>query len=84
MKNSQKTPKKQPGRPVKQEIKQRIRHGKEAKEKAARYYLMGLSLPEISKLLDGTPIRTLEKWQLSAQWTELRNPENIREKVYCP
>lgn len=81
MEDLQKVPKNKPGRPPRREIVHRIRHTKEAKEKAARYYLLGLSLPEISKLLDGTPIRTLEKWQLAGKWTELRNPENIHAKV---
>ena len=51
------------------------------KNNAARYYIMGLSLPEISKLLDGIPIRTLEKWQLSQKWTNLKSPTNIKQHV---
>lgn len=81
MNDSQKIPIKKVGRPPSRIIIPRIRHTKEDKEKAARYYILGLNLIEISKLLDGIPVRTLEKWQLSDKWTELRNPENIRDKV---
>lgn len=81
MNDSQKIPKKKAGRPANRVIIPRIRHSKTEREKAIRYYILGLTLPEISKLLDGIPIRTLEKWQLSDKWTELRNPENIRDKV---
>ncbi len=50
----------------------------EQKEKARKYYLIGLNLHDISKLLDNCPVRTLEKWQLSEKWTELKQPENIK------
>lgn len=39
---------------------------------AKRYYLMGLNLQEISKLMDNIPIRTLEKWQQSEKWTAIK------------
>jgi hypothetical protein len=80
MEDSQKIPDK-PKKRGKKAIIKRIRHTKEAKDKAAKYYLMGLTLPEISKLTDNTPIRTLEKWQLSGKWTTLKNPVNIKNQV---
>lgn len=53
----------------------------EMRREACRYYLMGLTLPEISKLLDGVSVRTLEKWQTLDEWTKLKQPENIKKKV---
>ena len=77
MKNSQRVPKKS-----KQPVKvNRVRHDKEDKDKATRYYIMGLTLPEISLLLNNTPVRTLEKWQSLYKWTELKTPTNIKDKV---
>jgi|JFJP01.1.fsa_nt_gi hypothetical protein len=70
-----------PKKPRKKVKEPRVHHSREAKDKAARYYIIGLSLPEISKLLDGVPIRTLEKWQKSDKWTDLKNPVNIKNKV---
>ncbi len=81
MEKLQEIPKKKAGRPQKREITPRTRHSQTDKDKAARYYVMGLTLPEISKLLDGTPVRTLEKWQLANKWTSLKSPENIKDKV---
>ena len=77
MKNSQKVPK----AIKKTEKSHRITHGKAEKEKAAKYYIMGLTLAEISKLLDNTPVRTLEKWQLSGKWTSLKNCGNLLQQV---
>lgn len=54
----------------------------EDKAKARKYYLMGLNLQEISKLMDGCPVRTLEKWQAVEQWTKLKQLENIEVKAY--
>ena len=59
----------------------RVRHNKNDKEKAAKYYIMGLTLPEISKLLNNAPVRTLEKWQLSEKWTSLRSCSNLQQQV---
>ena len=80
MEKLQRVPKKQSRKP-KKEVKPRIRHTQEIKDKAAKYYILGLTLPEISKLLNEISIRTLEKWQLSQHWTELKNPINIKERV---
>jgi len=62
-------------------VKQRNKYTTEHKEKARKYYLMGLNLQEISILLNGCPVRTLEKWQLLDKWTELKQPENIKVKA---
>lgn len=51
------------------------------RDSARRYYLMGLTLPEISKLLDGVPVRTLQKWQLSDKWTAHKETTPIKTKV---
>ncbi len=58
--------------------KQRNKYTTAHRETARKYYLMGLNLHEVSKLLDGCPVRTLEKWQKSDKWTELKQPENIK------
>lgn len=63
------------------QAKQRNKYTLEQKESAKKYYLMGLNLSEISKLLDGCPVRTLEKWQLADKWTDLKAPENIKHKA---
>lgn len=65
----------------KNEKAKRMKHGKEEKAKALKYYLLGLTLPEISLLTSNTPVRTLERWQTLGKWTELRNPVNIKDKV---
>jgi uncharacterized protein YjcR len=62
-------------------VNQRNKYTLEQKEKAKKYYLIGLNLHEISKLLDGCPVRTLEKWQQIDNWTELKQPENIKLKT---
>ncbi len=62
-------------------VKQRNKYTIEQKENARRYYLMGLNLHEISKLVDNCPVRTLEKWQQADKWTELKQPENIKHKT---
>lgn len=59
----------------------RNKYSIEDKEKARKYYIMGLNLKEISKLLDGCPVRTLEKWQQSGNWTILKKSENTHFKV---
>jgi len=48
---------------------------------AKRYYLIGLNLQEVSKLLDNIPIRTLENWQTADQWTALKGVENIKKQA---
>lgn len=53
----------------------------EQREKALKYYLLGLNMNEISKLLDGLPIRQLEKWQMLYQWTALKNCKPIKQRA---
>jgi DNA-directed RNA polymerase specialized sigma24 family protein len=64
-----------------QAVIQRNTYTAEHRERARRYYLMGLTLPEISKLLDGAPVRTIEKWQISGKWRALKEVEPIKERV---
>jgi len=59
-------------------VKLRNKYTTEHRDKARKYYLMGLNLHDISTLLNGCPVRTLEKWQLSDKWTELKQPESIK------
>lgn len=65
----------------KAKAKQRNKYNLEHREKARKYYLMGLNLHEISKLLDGCPVRTIEKWQQAEKWTEQKKPDNIKFRV---
>jgi hypothetical protein len=53
----------------------------EQREKARKYYLLGLNIQEISKLLDGIPVKTLEKWQFSEQWTSLKNCKPVKQRA---
>ena len=66
---------------VQKPVKQRNKYTVEQKEKARKYYLMGLNMHEISKLMDGCPVRTLEKWQQSEKWTELKQPESLKYRA---
>jgi predicted transcriptional regulator YheO len=61
--------------------KQRNRYSADQRVKARKYYLMGLNLEEISKLLDSCPTRTIEKWQQAEKWTELKNSISIKIRV---
>lgn len=69
--------KRQKKNPTKQQ-RQRNKYTAEQRNKARKYYLMGLNLEEVSKLLDGCPTRTIEKWQQAEKWTDLKNPINIK------
>ena len=53
----------------------------EKRQKAIRYYLIGLDLKEISKLLDGVSVRTLENWQQTDKWTEITKSDNLKVKI---
>jgi predicted DNA-binding protein YlxM (UPF0122 family) len=70
--------KKEATKKAKTTVQQRNKYTSEQKDKARKYYLMGLSLPEIGILLNGCPVRTLEKWQLSDKWTDLKQPESVK------
>lgn len=51
------------------------------RESARKYYLRGLYIPEISKIMD-IPVRTLEKWQQSGKWTLIKDCPEIKNRVY--
>ncbi len=61
--------------------KERKNYTAEHREKARKYYMMGLSLTEIGKLLDGCPVRTLEKWQAAERWTDLKHTPEIKSRA---
>lgn len=61
--------------------KERNSYTAEHRENARKYYLMGLNLTEISKLLNGCPVRTLEKWQAAERWTELKHTPEIKSRA---
>ena len=65
----------------KQTVTQRNKYTFGDRETAKKYYLMGLNLQEVSKLMDGIPVRTLEKWQQSEKWTAIKEVEPIKERV---
>jgi DNA-binding CsgD family transcriptional regulator len=50
------------------------------KASAKRYYLLGLTLNEISKLTNA-PARTIEKWQIAEKWKLLREIKPIESKA---
>ena len=58
----------------------RVLHTDTTRKDAARFYVLGLTLPEISKQVD-VPLRTLERWQSTDKWFNLRNSEPIKDKV---
>jgi len=62
-------------------VTHRNKYSIEQRKNARKYYIMGLNLMEISKLLDGCPVRTIEKWQQSEEWTDLKHPKNIKLKA---
>jgi len=59
----------------------RKQYSQEDKTKARKYYLMGLNMTEIGILLNGVPVRTLEKWQAIDHWTELKQPATITQRT---
>jgi DNA-directed RNA polymerase specialized sigma24 family protein len=67
---------------AKKSIKPRNTYTPGQRSEAKRYYLIGLNLQEISKLLDNIPIRTLENWQTADQWTALKGVENIKKQAF--
>ncbi len=60
---------------------QRQKYTPEQRENARRYYLRGLYLPEISKIMD-IPVRTLEKWQSAEKWTLIKECPEIKKRAY--
>ncbi|ELM3651543.1 hypothetical protein RYR30_002494 [Flavobacterium psychrophilum] len=60
--------------------KQRLSYTLEVKASAKRYYLIGLTLNEISKLIDA-PVRTIENWQTIEDWRSLKETNPIESKA---
>ena len=60
--------------------KQKLSYSLEVKANAKRYYILGLNLKEISKLIDA-PVRTLEHWQKIENWHDLKQTNNIECKA---
>lgn len=56
------------------------KHSFEKRAAARKYYLIGLNMPEISKLID-VPIRTVEKWRISEQWQLLKKQDNYEKTI---
>jgi len=50
------------------------------KANAKKYYLIGLSLNEVSKLVDA-PVRTIEKWYIAENWKNQRETTPIKIKA---
>jgi uncharacterized protein YjcR len=62
------------------EPKQRNTYTLDEKGNAKRYYLIGLTLIEISTLSDA-PVRTIEKWQIIESWKQQRETTQIHIKA---
>lgn len=60
--------------------KQRNTYTLESKAKAKKYYILGLPLSDISKIVDA-PVRTIEKWYILENWRELRENKTIHSKA---
>lgn len=50
----------------------KVKYTQSDKDESRKYYVMGLNLFEISKLLC-IPYKTLEKWQQKFEWKKLRS-----------
>jgi transposase len=50
------------------------------KASAKKYYLIGLSLTEVSKLISA-PVRTIEKWYFAENWKNQRETTPIKLKA---
>lgn len=61
-------------------IKKRNTYTLDIKASAKRFYLIGLTLQEISKLIDA-PARTIEKWQIAENWKQLKETTPIQTKA---
>lgn len=61
----------------------KAKHNHSTKDKATalRYYLIGLNVYEISKILDISE-KTLEKWKVNENWYKYKNETPIFEVVY--
>ncbi len=63
----------------KKEIKHRQKYTLDIKASAKEKYLRGLTLAEISAVLN-IPLRTLEKWQLLEHWTKFKTCPEIKKQ----
>lgn len=50
------------------------------REKSRKYYLLGLNLNEVSKLMD-IPERTLQKWQQKERWVKYKEIDSLKAKA---
>ncbi|SMP09002.1 helix-turn-helix domain-containing protein [Chryseobacterium profundimaris] len=55
-------------------------HAETARNQAKKYYLLGLNLSEVSKLMD-IPEKTIEKWQQKEGWVKLKRIDRVKETV---
>ncbi len=64
-------------------VKTVVRTVEAQRKDALRYYLIGLNLAEISLLLGGVSVRSLERWQQEDKWTSAKNPKAspIKERI---
>ena len=60
--------------------KQRQTYTLDTKANALRLYLIGLTLYEISKIVDA-PVRTIEKWYISDNWKPQRETKAVHLKA---
>ena len=60
--------------------KKRKTYTLDEKANAKRLYLIGLTLFEISKIIEA-PVRTIEKWQISANWKSQRETTAVHQKA---
>jgi DNA-directed RNA polymerase specialized sigma24 family protein len=60
--------------------KQRQTYTLDTKANALRLYLIGLTLSEISKIVDA-PVRTIEKWYISDNWKPQRETKEVHLKA---
>ena len=62
------------------EKKQHKTYTLDDKASAKKYYLIGLSLTEVSKLVNA-PVRTIEKWYFAENWKSQRETTPIKIKA---
>ena len=51
------------------------------KANALRLYLIGLTLNEISKVINAS-VRTVEKWQITENWKQQRQTTAVHQKAF--
>lgn len=60
--------------------KKRNTYSLDIKASAKRFYLIGLTIQEIGKLIDA-PVRTIEKWQIAENWKQLKETTPVKNKA---